>query len=843
MFFAGCLLSAQPYRTITGTVSNADGDYLQGAAVLLYAKTDTAKIISYSIVDDKGFFAIQVKNLPDAYLIVSYLGYRKKKVWLLKDVAHYDIELVESTENLKPVTVTVKRLKDTIQLKRDTVKFSKDATLKELLKDNPDVAVGDDNSITFRGVPIDKILIDKKTVFVNQNSAALENITNEMIDKMQVINNYKDKFNVDFNNFHETVLNLDVKKKFRGVLKNIVQTGAGIKHAYAVKLNSFFFSDQVNLFSIQNTNTILDKSENKDEITDRQAAASPFYDRNVYAIASGLNNVKKDFYDNTYLSLKKETKKARWAVNLGFNAADQKTEKRVSIADDDQIPRSEESNQNKRKGQLFYGDFSLKKLLGKDFSIQFYSKSDGVAYEPTWDDEKRIFSSVTSVFQSHTHIKSQNFVSKNEVRTQKLIDEKWLWKNSVSYFLENTKDDYALAASSGSIRQNLRDRAGLFDIHTAVSRQKSSLFTYGLGLAFTSKNERIDGVDKGEYPLKRRYQTLDGSVMLRGDDDRLRYAVQVDALLYAFKRENKFKIPVYASFHCDFSSKKSGSISYSNRYFAQALKNSMDSLYWGASDLVLSGDFSHHITQRQELSLFYDISNVARERYLSFSASGTLDRNFLQTNLVDFKADINTYERRVFDERKTLFLDHGFSKGFYFSKQNHLFRVGYQLSGSLSESHTIRNKTLLPLRTAYFDIGLDLSLEPQHLFFSELALTADYAQDHFFIDGERVNRNDTYVNTVRISQSDGKHIFSIEFYNGVSKTPTERVIRNDMGGSYRFYFAKKASVFIKGENLLNLLGLNDEAGYLSTSAANGMNITTIRYNSLGYCIVGIQLKL
>ncbi|MEH0008343.1 MAG: hypothetical protein V6Z82_06435 [Flavobacteriales bacterium] len=43
--------------------------------------------------------------------------------------------------------------------------------------------------------------------------------------------------------------------------------------------------------------------------------------------------------------------------------------------------------------------------------------------------------------------------------------------------------------------------------------------------------------------------------------------------------------------------------------------------------------------------------------------------------------------------------------------------------------------------------------------------------------------------------------------------------------------------------MLNLLGLNDEAGYLSTSAADGVNITMIRYNSLGYCIAGIQLKL
>ena len=93
-----------------------------------------------------------------------------------------------------------------------------------------------------------------------------------------------------------------------------------------------------------------------------------------------------------------------------------------------------------------------------------------------------------------------------------------------------------------------------------VNRSFGQLVVYGLGLAFTSKNERIDGVDKGEDPLKRRYQTLDGSVMLRGDNDRLRYAVQADALLYVFKRESKFKIPVYASLHCDFSSKKSGSI-------------------------------------------------------------------------------------------------------------------------------------------------------------------------------------------------------------------------------------------------------------------------------------------
>lgn len=841
-FLYKTVLVAQENSVIKGSVSNKNKNFLVGASVLLYSKKDTTKIINYSITNEKGEFIIK-SNIKQGFLIISYLGYQTKKINLLKNIKNYNIILNETQNSLNEIIITASKYRDTIRLKKDTIKFSKNTKLKDLLKNNEGIEITDENGIKFMGVPINKILINKKEVFVNQNSLALENITNEMIDNMQVINNYKDKFNVDFDNFNEMVLNIDVKDKFKGILKNIIELGLGYKNAYKIKWKSFLFSDKINIFLTQNTNSILDRSKSKNEITNRQGNTSSFYNDNVTSITQGFNEVKEDLYNNSYLLIKKENKKSKINTNIGFNYSKQELDNLILI-NKNQTLISKESTLNKRKGNIFYADFGFINLISNDFSINLSTHVDFVDNSLNWINTKTIFP--VSNFSSNTFYNSNNFILKNTINSKKIFNQKWLWENSIDYAYENTENDFSNRLDVSNINQNIDYTNQQFNISSSLFYQKSNLFNYGIKIEFSDIAEKISSKISFDNSLVNRdFSKIKSSLILKGQSSKWNYFANIGTQLFLFKKNSftKLTLPISTSLNYKFSSKKSINISYENNYEIENIENSLDSLFVNSTTLITSSDISRNIQQKQNLTLSYNISNISKSKNISFLVTGSKDNNFSQNSLIDFNSNINTFQKNIFNKRKKLFLRHAYSKGYYFSKNDHKLELGYNISSSFLKSEIIQNNVLQPLNTKSFDLGLNIALIPQKMFFTELALKTNYLKNNVSINELKINSIDMNKNSVTISKSDGSHNYFIEFYNELYKSETEMVNRNDLNISYRFYINKNTSFFLKGTNIFNLLSINRNTGKITTNSINGINITTINNNTFGYLIAGIQFKI
>lgn len=841
-FLYNTVLVAQENSVIKGSVSNKNKNFLVGASVLLYSKKDTTKIINYSITNEKGEFIIK-SNIKQGFLKISYLGYQTKKINLLKNIKNYNIILNETQNSLNEIIITASKYRDTIRLKKDTIKFSKNTKLKDLLKNNEGIEITDENGIKFMGVPINKILINKKEVFVNQNSLALENITNEMIDNMQVINNYKDKFNVDFDNFNELVLNIDVKDKFKGILKNIIELGLGYKNAYKIKWKSFLFSDKINIFLTQNTNSILDRSKSKNEITNRQGNTSSFYNDNVTSITQGFNEVKEDLYNNSYLLIKKENKKSKINTNIGFNYSKQELENLILI-NKNQTLISKESTLNKRKGNIFYADFGFINLISNDFSINLSTHVDFVDNSLNWINTKTIFP--VSNFSSNTFYNSNNFILKNTINSKKIFNQKWLWENSIDYAYENTENDFSNRLDVSNINQNIDYTNQQFNISSSLFYQKSNLFNYGIKIEFSDIAEKISSKISFDNSLVNRdFSKIKSSLILKGQSSKWNYFANIGTQLFLFKNNSftKLTLPISTSLNYKFSSKKSINISYENNYEIENIENSLDSLFVNSTTLITSSDISRNIQQKQNLTLSYNISNISKSKNISFLVTGSKDNNFSQNSLIDFNSNINTFQKNIFNKRKKLFLRHAYSKGYYFSKNDHKLELGYNISSSFLKSEIIQNNVLQPLNTKSFDLGLNIALIPQKMFFTELALKTNYLKNNVSINELKINSIDMNKNSVTISKSDGSHNYFIEFYNELYKSETEMVNRNDLNISYRFYINKNTSFFLKGTNIFNLLSINRNTGKITTNSINGINITTINNNTFGYLIAGIQFKI
>lgn len=836
-------LVSQEYNPIKGKVSDINKEHLIGASILLYSEKDTTKIIDYSITNDKGEFFMKALSSPDKYLNISYLGYKKKKVKLLLEKKYYNIVLDESSNILTEVIIKAYKFKDTVRLKNDTIKFSNNTKLKDLLKDNEGIEITDENDIKYMGVPINKILINKKEVFVNQNSIALENITNEMVDNLQIINNYKDKFNVDFDNFNEMVLNIDVKNKFKGIIKNIIEIALGVEKAYFLKGKSFLFSDKLNVFLTQNTNSVLDKELNKNEIEKRQNNSSSFYNENIASITEGFERVKEDFYNNTNLLIKKENKNSKISTNVGFNYSNQKLETQILI-DDNQIPISKELALNKRKGNILYADFNFTNLISKDFSISLFSNIDIVDNNLDWFNTKNIFT--TSDFNSNTQYNSNNFILKNGLNSRKIFNQKWLWENNAEYIYEKTETNFLNNSNTTNVNQVINYNNQRLVFLSSLFYQKNNLFNYGINFKFSKINENITSqVNLDNQLIKRDFNQIKSSLISKGQNSKWNYFVNIGAKIFLFENQSldKTTLPISTSFNYKFSSKKSISISYENDYDVENLENSLDSLYVNSTTLVTSNNILGNIQHKQNLTLSYNFLNISKSKSISFLAAGSIDNNFSQNSLIDFNSNINTFKKTIFNEKKNIYFENKYSKGFYFSKNDHNIQIAYKISSLFLESEVFKNNVLVPFKTEQFDVGMNFAFIPQKLFFTEFSLKFNYLKNNFYIDQQKINAIDINKNSVFLNKVSDNHIYSIEFYNELFKSGSEIINRNDFNISYRLYITKNSSIFIKGENIFNLFNINKNAGDLTTNSINNLNITTIKNNTFGYLITGIQFKL
>lgn len=174
-------------------------------------------------------------------------------------------------------------------MKLDKFLIKEDDELKKILTRNPNFNIGNDGTIVYKGKNIDKILVNGKETFDNQNSIALDNIKADMISGLQIVNNYKDPFNMTNDEF-ETVLNLKSKNPSAAITTSNIEAAYGIKSNYKVKGNIMRFSNVINGFIVENANNINENVISLRELTNLFNINMPI---SSYFI-DGLNNLFED---------------------------------------------------------------------------------------------------------------------------------------------------------------------------------------------------------------------------------------------------------------------------------------------------------------------------------------------------------------------------------------------------------------------------------------------------------------------------------------------------------------------------------------------------------------------
>lgn len=265
-FFASFQVLAQT-KSITGRVTDSSGEKgLDKATVKLVEKAapkDTLK----TLTNAKGEFGFEKIPGSGYYIIISYMGYKPMSKEFFKPSAGVanidlgDLILANDYKDLAEIVIeapAVTMKEDTVEYRAGAFQTKPNATTEDLLKKLPGVQVDRQGNVTAQGKAVTRIKVNGKDFFSGDPKTATKEIPADMIDKVQVVDDYGDQSIASGirDGDPEKVINLQLKKdKNQGVFGR-AQAGYGTDDRYivAAAINKFNNNRQLSLILNSNNN-------------------------------------------------------------------------------------------------------------------------------------------------------------------------------------------------------------------------------------------------------------------------------------------------------------------------------------------------------------------------------------------------------------------------------------------------------------------------------------------------------------------------------------------------------------------------------------------------------------
>lgn len=256
---------AQQTRTISGSVSDTSGVFLNDVYVKLVAEKDSVT----TTTNATGAFHFTKVAFSDFTISVTRIGYQtftNSYSITAKDISTFNIDPIKLTTQPNRLTdvvvvainpVIVKE--DTVEYKASAFKVREGAPVEDVIKKLPGVTVDKDGKVTAQGKPVARIRVNGKDYFGGDVQTATQNLPADMIENIQIIDDYGDRANVTGikEGEPEKILNITIQKgKNKGNFGNGT-FGAGTQGRYVARLsvNNFNEDRQISILgSVNNTN-------------------------------------------------------------------------------------------------------------------------------------------------------------------------------------------------------------------------------------------------------------------------------------------------------------------------------------------------------------------------------------------------------------------------------------------------------------------------------------------------------------------------------------------------------------------------------------------------------------
>lgn len=209
-------------QIIKGTILH-ENEIVPFATVIIRKLDNTNSILQFTKTNKEGFFQINLKEpLESAWIEVNSITFEPQKK-LLKAIqenkqpiiVNFNLEnrWTELEEVVIKKEIPIKVKNDTTIYNPDSFKDGTERVVEDLLKKLPGIKVEEDGEIKFKGKSIKKFLLDGDDLFSSQYTIGSKNISIDMVDKVQAIENFNENAILKgLVNSEDVAINLQLKK-------------------------------------------------------------------------------------------------------------------------------------------------------------------------------------------------------------------------------------------------------------------------------------------------------------------------------------------------------------------------------------------------------------------------------------------------------------------------------------------------------------------------------------------------------------------------------------------------------------------------------------------------------
>ena len=224
-------------HSVQGKVLDKNNEGAIEAATIRLLNAKDSSFVLGGFTDARGQFSLTKIKDGKYILQIRYLGYEQSNQAFeiaAKNVILKTVYIKEVENNLKAVEIV--GLAAQMQVKGDTIEFnpaafklSENAVVEDLLKRLPGVTVDTDGNVKVNGQDIKQVRVDGKKFFSGDVQMATRNITVDMVDKLQVIDQKSDmaKLTGFEDDNTERIINVTLKANRRKGIFGNVGGGAG----------------------------------------------------------------------------------------------------------------------------------------------------------------------------------------------------------------------------------------------------------------------------------------------------------------------------------------------------------------------------------------------------------------------------------------------------------------------------------------------------------------------------------------------------------------------------------------------------------------------------------------
>lgn len=835
---------------IEGNVTNQFTKPIANANITCKSLANNA-IIQYSTTNEDGSFNLKFSTSEAKILIkVSHVYYKTViDTLVLKAKNKYNISLEESSINLKEVVLKSRKIKDTMKIKTDSLNLTERSTLRDILSKTDGFNVSNEGGISFRGKQINKVLINKKEVFVNQNKIALDNLDYQIMNNLELINNYKDKFDVSFDSNVESVLNVNTKKEFKGVLKTSAEAGYGFVDSYLAKAKGMFFSDQLNAFLTNNTNTIGNKDFSFQDVSSAfKNKSSSFFKENFTSFFLEDELQKTAFDSNSSLTFRKETNQNKLGLVIYYNNLNfsKRNTNQVQKLNEEMV--KEEVLEISNNGNSILTNLAFTRKINKNSLLFFSSDFAYSVLTKLGDNTVLNFFPLQNSSTEKNIFNTQSFLLNNDLSLKNRINEKTIIEFGVQNNFEQSNQDFEsnfFITNPLYISQSFNFKNNYWKAYGEVGKKINEVSYFSTTLKSTIGNEVLSlNTDLNRQIINNEISLYYGYKKSNGFDMSMTATPQMYHFLTNDGTKTNFQFNAKATISYKLSQNKTVRLEYTqNNDYIDLYKN-IDTLKLSFNNrLINEKPLTETISKYRSLDFNYYYISIIKGK--SFYVNSTLSEssNHLQPILNSIVDNIFYYTNKLLDKKQDANISVGASKNYYLTKHYHLLRLSGSYYFNWGKIPTFINDEQKKYTTENQSVKSTISFEPKKIFFTEITFSTTLNTQKLFLDDSKINSFNSTIYEFGIIRKKDNFEFNISIGKRINRTSDFAFEIPFLNVNSTLKLTNKLNCFVKGKYLFHLLKTqNTENTNLNIVSDGNLIYIDSNQNNLNYLLLGLSYK-